>query len=194
MNYSQDQEEKYILEATRGAPNKRFCDIGAFHATDKSNTRALYEAGWSGVMIEPSPGPMLQLLDTYGNDEQIKLVLAAVGLEAGWADLHVTDDAVSTLKREEYERWKDHAKFRGVLLVPVLTLETISLRFGGFDFISLDTEGTSPDLFLHAMELEWKPQCWCVEHNERTTEILAAATAAGYRCTYGNGTNLVLSL
>jgi hypothetical protein len=37
-------------------------EIGAWHPTDKSNSRALIERGWSATLIEPSPGPMLNLM------------------------------------------------------------------------------------------------------------------------------------
>lgn len=61
--YSQFYEETFILKAVEKCEGSRFLDVGAFHPTDKSNTRALYEAGWSGVMIEPSPVPMRNLLE-----------------------------------------------------------------------------------------------------------------------------------
>ena len=60
--YSQRDEEKYILEAFDGKTDGRFLDIGAWHPTVFSNTRALIEMGWSGVMIEPSPGPFLNIV------------------------------------------------------------------------------------------------------------------------------------
>ena len=40
----------------------RFLDVGSWDPITFSNTRALFELGWSGVMIEPAPGPMLELL------------------------------------------------------------------------------------------------------------------------------------
>lgn len=196
--FSQYDEEKYILAAFALSPTlivQRFLDIGAFHAKDKSNTRALFEispARWEGVMIEPSPGPMRGLVEAYGKEDRITLVSAAVGLEAGLMELMVTDDAVSTSVESEQRRWKDAGGYFGKLTVPVLTLEDISLRFGGFDFVNLDAEGISADLFLKVMELGWEPGCICVEHDGRTTELLQSATQRGYHCTYMNGTNLVV--
>jgi hypothetical protein len=62
IDYSQTGEQEYIL--AHSGPPGHFLDIGAWTATTFSNTRALFEAGWSGVLIEPSPGPFLQLLRT----------------------------------------------------------------------------------------------------------------------------------
>jgi hypothetical protein len=59
--YSQYDEEAYIVAALTGEPS-RFLDVGAWHPTIFSNTRALVERGWGGVLIEPSPGPFINLL------------------------------------------------------------------------------------------------------------------------------------
>lgn len=61
--YSQFEEEKHILAAMidRSGPGK-FLDIGCWDPITFSNTRALVERGWSGVMIDPAPGPFLELL------------------------------------------------------------------------------------------------------------------------------------
>lgn len=61
MSYSQYEEEQHILKALGGRVGT-FMDIGAYHPMTFSNTRALFERGWSGVMVEPSPGPFMNLL------------------------------------------------------------------------------------------------------------------------------------
>ncbi|SRR6266567_8798456 len=62
-SYSQFEEQDHILRAfvRLDAPG-RFLDIGAWDPITFSNTRALVEMGWSGVMIEPSPGPFIEIL------------------------------------------------------------------------------------------------------------------------------------
>lgn len=196
MSYSQYDEEKYILEAFGDKIDGTFLDIGAWHPTKFSNTRALYElgwsfeCGWSGVMIEPSPGPMLSLLKEYSEESRIILVQAAVGIEPGLAELHVTDDAVSTLSCKEYQRWKETTEFHGSVMVPTITLEDIGNRFGGFDFVNIDAEGLSVDLFNRLLTLGWEPHCICVEHDSRLEELASVATRI-YQLVYANGTNAV---
>jgi FkbM family methyltransferase len=195
--YSQADEEAYILEATRNiipefSSGARFLDIGAFHPLDKSNTRALYERGWRGVLIEPSPEPFLSLLKEYGEVPDMQLICAAVTMEPGLVKLHATPDAVSTTSEAEYEKWKEAGGYYGSFLTWGLTLEEISNRFGGFSFINYDAEGSSAELFLHALELGWETTCVCVESDGRSEEIIARATPRGYHVVYGNGTNLVL--
>ena len=61
--YSQFEEQDHILRTFAGLDSPgRFLDIGSWDPITFSNTRALVEMGWSGVMIEPSPGPFLEIL------------------------------------------------------------------------------------------------------------------------------------
>ncbi len=192
--YSQGEEERYILQAfeNREGCQRRLLDIGAYHPTCFSNTRALYELGWSGVMIEPSPGPMLALLEAYGTDERITLIQAAMAKLPGLVSLHVSDDAVSTSSETEFDRWKDAAKFRGSIMVPAITWGDIANQWGGFDFANIDAEGSSAELFLEMLELKLYPTCVCMEFDGRLQEILSAATAREYRAVLVNGTNCVV--
>ncbi len=190
--FSQHKEEQHILAAFEGNTTGRFLDIGAFNPTLLSNTRALYLRGWSGVMVEMSPGPMHSLLAEYGNESRITLIQAAVALEHKLMEFQVTDDALSTSVAAEREKWAK-AEWFGKMLVPTITLEDIQYQFGGFDFINIDVEGGSVDLFLRAMKLKWVPRCICCEiDNNRTTEILASATACGYQAVWANQTNIIL--
>lgn len=190
--YSQYNEEQFIIGALEHIPNGRLLDIGAWHPTQFSNTRALFERGWSGVMIEPSPACMLNLLAEYGDSERITLIQAAVFTEAALLKLHVTDDAVSTLSDAEYDKWKEHAAFRGSMLVPTLTIADLINRYGGFQFVNIDAEGCSADLFLQMLGLGIFPDCVCVEHESRLEELASSATSNNYALVYANGTNCVL--
>jgi FkbM family methyltransferase len=194
--YSQGQEQHFILKSVAGGPTAklgRFLDIGAWNPTDKSNTRALWELGWSGVMIEPSPGPMRELIKAYGNDKGIRLVSAAVALES-WgpvASMHVTDDALSTTEEGEFKKWSGTAHFDGMLIVPVITAQQIGQLFGEFDFISIDTEGTSVDIFEDFLCLGHRPQCICVEYNDRKAEAIAYASKSRFSLIHENENNLI---
>lgn len=191
--YSQYDEETHILEAFKHhGLGGAFLDLGAYHPTEKSNTRALFELGWSGVMFEPSPGPMRALLAAYGNEPRITLIQAAVGIEAGLTSMWISEDAVSTSEDSQHEIWKDAGGYVGKMLVPVITPPQIANQFGGFDFVNLDVEGKSVDLFTYMLSLGWAPRCWSVEHDNRLAELLTAATAKGYVATMTNSCNVVL--
>lgn len=188
--YSQYDEEFHILQAFDHRDG-RFLDVGAYHPTEKSNTRALFELGWSGVMVEPSPGPMKALLKEYGNEPRITLIQACVAIEPGLVNLNVSDDAVSTSDAGVHETWKEAGGYFGTMLVPGITLESIANQFGGFDFINFDAEGCSVDLLQRMLALEWGPRCVCCETDGREAEIISTASSR-YNVVYGNGTNILL--
>lgn len=201
-DYSQYGEQAAILRALEGIDSSegRLLDIGAWHPETFSNSRALIEAGWSAVLIEPSPRPVLDLLGAYGGAfkigewprREIKVLSAAIGLESGYQTMKISDDGLSTADVQHYETWRDKTSWHGELLVPSVTLSDISTWFGHFHFWSIDAEGLSADLFLLALRLGYSPQCFCVEHDGRQGELIMRATESGYVVTLANHTNLVM--
>lgn len=192
--YSQYDEEKHILAACDATKQGRFLDVGAWNAKTFSNTRALFERGWSGVLIEPSPEPFLALLKEYGNEPRILLILAAVGFERNCVKLHASADAVSTTRDQVYRQWRDAATYQGDFWVPQITFGELFNQFGGpFNFVNLDTEGTSVDLLLSLDLSNLLPRAVCVEHDGRVAECIEHGQRHGYRAVYVNGTNLVLA-
>jgi len=203
--YSQHDEQQAILayfglpiEPHRGAKSiagdgRRFLDIGAWSPDVFSNTRPLFERGWSGVLIEPSPGPMIGLLKFYGNEPRVELVQAAVVPYADPAPLmmHITDDGLSTATPEVFELWKEKGGYYGQMTVLTLSWEQINLYFGGFQFANIDAEGISVDLFRAMLQAGAEPDCVCCEHDNRLVELCEMATARGYKLLYSNGTNAV---
>ncbi len=194
--YSQREEQPAILAACAKAKRPRVLDIGAWHATDKSNSRALIEAGWNAVLIEPSPGPLRGLVEAYGYNSpyhmQVEIVAAAASCENGLVELQITDDAVST--PSPTSTWVDKGGYFGTLFVPALTIDDILNRFGEFDCVSIDTEGTSVDLFHRLIARDMYPACIVVEHDGRYIEAVQAARARHYRPVYESQENLVFAL
>lgn len=198
--FSQYDEQQAILQHCRitGEP-QRFLDIGAWDPKCFSNTRALFERGWGGVMIEPSPGPMLNLLKEYGHEPRISLVQAAVGLEDSILPFQMTNDCVSSSDAEHNAKCSEagnpnQAEFLGRCFVRTITWDQICLWYGGFQFVNIDAEGLSVDLFHSMLRAGVKPRLVCVEHDGRLMELAAAATAVSYRLVYSNGTNGVFVL
>ncbi len=194
-SYSQYGEDSYFVPLLEKVPesHRRLLEIGAWHPTDKSNSRALFELGWRCILIEPSPGPMLNLLNEYANEPRVQLIQAAVGVESGLIDLMVTDDAVSTTDRAQYEEWKKITKFRGKLTVPCISMLELFTKLGGdFEFVSIDAEGMSVPLFHEMMQRGPRPRVVVVEHDARHVEVAQIAEAANYKQIHLNGTNVIL--
>lgn len=82
MNYSQNNEQQVIEEYFKGQQGA-FCDIGANDGMTLSNTRRLYELGWRGVCVEPSPSAFKKLKQNYSGTQGIYLYPFAIGTHNG---------------------------------------------------------------------------------------------------------------
>ena len=191
--YSQLDEETYITAATAHLPTGRFLDIGAYNSEIFSNTRALFERGWSGVMIDCAPRALVSLLSDYGAEERITIVAAAVALERGFLQVHVGDDAsITTADENLFQTWGKTSFFHPrPLIVPAITLWDIAQRFGAFDFWNIDVEGFSSEVFLQMLKLGYRPACVCVEHDDRQDVLKAAAEEHGYDLAGETAYNLI---
>lgn len=197
MSYTQRDEEQFIIKATANVPpeDQRLLDIGAWHPIEKSNSRALIEAGWRAVLVEPSPMAVRALVQEYGFQDGISVMSAAVTVEQGsWVRLCISDDAVSSTEPTNIEQWKGRANYLGYMTVPGVTIADILNRSGKFSFVSIDTEGTSIDLFKQLIATEMFPPCIVVEHDGREGEAIDAAQARGYKLLYRSAENLVFGL
>lgn len=185
------------LESPYGPNRKRFLDIGAWNPKAFSMTRALFELGWGSsefrsVMFEPSPGPLRDLVKEYGLSDRVTVVGSAVTVQPGLVELLITDDAVSCHPDSEGAKiWSKDGGFFGKMLAPGFTVQDIFNQFGAFDFVSIDTEGTSVNLFAEMLRVGFRPGGFCVEHNDRFVELASYAQDFGYAQVLLNGCNAV---
>ncbi len=195
MSYSQNSEELHIARIVGDQPG-RFLDIGAYNPKLFSNSRALYERGWSGVMVEASPGPFLDLFIEYGNDDRVELVCAAVGTNRKLARFHHSEAGVGTSSETHYQKWRDKAAFDGRFFAAMITLPDLFCQFGhDFDFVNIDVEGNSAELFASALQIRPKlrPKCFCVEHDGQHEELTKIALIGGYVREHLNGENVIFA-
>ena len=199
-HYSQNDEEKHILRIVGEdfghlpRPAGRFLDIGAYNPKAFSNTRALFDRGWSGVMVEAAPGPFLDLLIEYGGNNRIQLVCAAVAPMRGLIQFYHSEAGVGTSSEPHYQKWRDAAKFEGTFWTPTVPITDLLSQFGyQFDFVNIDVEGGSAALFIDAIQRRLRPKCWCVEHDGRQEEITKIAISRGYCREHLNGENVIFA-
>jgi len=82
MMYSQNKEEEVILKYFNGQTGS-FLDCGSNDGVTFSNTRALAERGWKGVLIEPSPKAYAKLKELYNGHKGFYLYPFAIGNKNG---------------------------------------------------------------------------------------------------------------
>ena len=150
----------------------RFLDIGAYDGYGGSSlTYLLYEAGWSGVLVEPNPRHFLAMADKLCDNLpnlRLELVHCAITVEGGLVRFFADDRGeVSTIDDEWRERF---AKGYGVPFkqyhVASITPRQLLWAFGGphnWRFVNIDAEGVSIRL---ALALPWErmdTEILCVE-------------------------------
>ncbi|MGD9827247.1 MAG: FkbM family methyltransferase [Hyphomicrobiaceae bacterium] len=167
--YSQNDEEKYILKYFAGATSGTFLDIGAFHPKTFSNTRALYEQGFKGVFIEPSPALLPAFEAEYGSDEAIQILPVCVGNKVGTVDFFDSGgDAISTTVQSETRRWEEqyNSQFKRITREMVTIEELLRRsRYKVFDFINVDTEGNVLEIVEQIDARALGVKLMCVEWN-----------------------------
>jgi len=189
MSFSQNSEEQIILEYFKDFKG-RFLDIGAADGKVMSNTHQLLLNGWSGVMVEPSAHLVPSLLkNTEGLNAEI--VVALVGTTQGWQTFYESNgDFLSTTNLEHKARWKD-VSFRPTQVFGVHFI-ALKEKYGDtFDFINIDTEGTSAELFFNMFNHFPNCKMWCIEHDGRREEILNLAK--DFKEILFNGENLIIT-
>lgn len=202
-SYSQFGEDKIVakLFADKNFGEGNMLEIGAWDPECFSNSRLLIEKGWNAVLVEPSPIPLSRLVQSYGAEEypspndarHVTVIQAAVTIE----DLPVhrfrlSDDSISSDRAENLHKWSGVAKYLGWCWCATITLQDIWNQFGGFDFVSIDTEGNSVDIAMKYLE-RTQPLVMMVEHDDRVVELQAFAQKWGYKTVHTNGTNVILS-
>ncbi len=197
-SYSQNGEDLIILnELSRrgiGTGSGKLLDIGAWDPVVLSNSRLLIELGWKAVLIEPSPGPLRNLIGKYKDLKDVTVIGAAVGIEPGLVRMQITDDAVSTSDAGVQQTWKDAGGYIGSAYIPVITIQQIFDQFGGpFDFVNIDTEGSSVALAIEYLKTEAYPRVMCVEHDGRVIELMEYAQTRHYAAIHTTRENVILA-
>ena len=197
--YSQKDEEAHILRLV-GNRVGRFLDIGAYDGYNYSNTMALVERGWEGIMVEPGLEAFQALLKRHGGNPKLTLVHAAIGphvLGQFWNNpTTFSTTEQSNTKKFGGERFEE-------FWVPNVPIEALLYRFPGpIDVLSIDTEGTSANLFTAFPFGYWHPQVVCVEHDAwwnsewdmgRFNILEDFAESKGYHREYSNEENVIFA-
>jgi FkbM family methyltransferase len=195
--YSQNNEEQFILEHFKNYPVGRLLDIGAYDGKTFSNSLALLEKGWTGVLVEPSPSVFLKLLE---NTKHVKvdLVNSAVSKDAEMLKFFDSNgDAISSFIPEHVEKWEKgyQCKFTPYYIKTIMLADIIH-QFGVvYDFINLDVEGLNDVLFKEIMSyvvLLQHTKMICVEHDGHHQMMENLAACYGFRKIAMNGENLIL--
>ncbi len=185
--YSQNDEEEVIL---KNIPDGgRFLDCGAFDGISLSNTYALVQRGWTGICVEPDPESFAKLQKTHETSNDVKLVHALAGFRWRLRDFYSNATAYATTEQTSYDKWKCEQTFQKIVVPEVPLKEIISGQ--KFDFISIDTEGTSFDLLQECDLDALGCSLVCVEYDDREIEVRSWFRSKCFKVIHKTGENLI---
>lgn len=198
MSYSQNEEERVILEYFKGHVGT-FCDIGSNDGITFSNVRALAERNWTGIMIEPDPEAFKRLEALYLEYRGLYTYNYAIGNYNGKkilqksSSLLKTGDTglVSTFHPSEMERFKSVVQYEPIE-VHIYTWRTALNRWAirKFDFISIDCEGSEMEILPDIDLIETK--MICIEWNGiQSLKTEYEKYLEGFKLIYTSAENLI---
>lgn len=189
--YSQNSEEQTILDHF-GDTKGTFLDIGAYDGINLSNTRALAEKGWKGVLIEPSPSTFPKLEENYKDMDGFQLFNFAIG-DGDSTVFYDNKEGLGTTKKSELDRWKGHGKEYTLSMVKTTPFKSFFAENpADYLMISLDAEGMDYEI-LTQMDLN-KLGCemLCVEWNTKDKDKYVNYVADyGFKLKAENAENLI---
>ena len=199
--FSQNFEQHYITQYF-GDRIGKFIDIGAFHVTDKSNTRQLFLNGWEGVLVEPAPSNYKAIADHYKDEPRITTLNVAIGLsnEDLYPFYDCGGDAVSTSDEAHKDKWEQGSNLKFTpITVPQVHMSDFMDKYGkDVNFISIDTEATNMALFKAMPDWVWEQiDCLCIEHEQEVNpqnifDIQIKLQDFGFKTLYINAENIIL--
>lgn len=142
ISYAQNCEDVVLMRTFSDLVSGFYVDIGAWHPTNDSVTKAFYDAGWRGVNVEPQPDQLALFLAERPRDTNVG---AAVSNTAGSATLSIPKySALATLNESLLD-----SSIRDYAGVTKLVVDTVTLPMlldahaerRDIHFLKIDVEG-----------------------------------------------------
>lgn len=158
---SQHEEDTIINKYFGNQDNGVYVDIGAGDPIKFSNTYALYQRGWRGLVIEPYH--IYHEAWKKERPEDVLLPIAVMHYE-GEAEMCITATVGSWVGNEYKEQNKGE-----LYKVPCDTMNNILEKHGitNLDFVSIDIESNEDNLISHWDLDKYKPKVICIERQIR---------------------------
>jgi hypothetical protein len=209
--HSQNLEEQYILDYF-GSFVGTFLDLGCNDCKTLSNTYALAERGWVGVLVDCSPGAIAKCKELYNQRRGLYIYENAVGApnpktKKPFNGKVVFNDSgpilngkdsglVGTFYAEEMERFKRITTYNPII-VQTYKWKTFHNRpvVKDYDMMSIDVEGSETNI-LPDMDLS-KTKLIVIEHNgsaEKKKAYLECTSKYGIdKIIYESGENVLIA-
>lgn len=158
--------------------NGYFLDVGSGHGTIGSNTKALEDAGWTGICVDPFP--------THMEGRTCRMVREVVTSVPGEVVRFHTHEGLGGIA-DSLGKWKDEASKSPVVELTTTTLGHVldDAHAPSFiQFLSVDIEGAELEALKGIPFDRYRFGAMAIEHNDeepKRSDILKFLDALGYR-------------
>ena len=177
-------------EFFRGTGRGFFVEVGACEPVEESQSYALEQRGWQGVLIEPQPGPAERL--RRQRRAAVYEVACSSRANAGRVmPLSVGGRMLASLQPDYYIAGFENRQL-AVVNVPVRTLDDILVEAGAptpIDFVSIDVEYHELEVLDGFDIARWCPRLILIEDIVADLRIHHYLCARGYRWIRRTGQN-----
>jgi FkbM family methyltransferase len=202
-DFSQYGEQKVILEFFKNQNEGMLLDIGANDGVTLSNSHALMLKGWIGVLVEPTQSAFKRLRENYAKNERAIPCNVAIGEKTGPKVFQVSGEhlgkgdvgLLSTGVKDDFEKWKPHARFE-TETVKMETWQDFKYSRHGyrFDFITIDAEGMDLAILQQIDLREYQTKLICLEWNANVNTLAKMelyCNKMGFTMHYKNNCNVI---
>jgi FkbM family methyltransferase len=172
LSYTPNLEDVLLRRCFRDIEAGFYVDIGAHHPTHASVTRSFYDAGWSGINVEPG-AEIAALRVERTRDVNIEAAVADFeGESVFW--VHDSCTATSSLTEAVVPRVAEVAGDVIPKTVKVTTLNSIIERHAAgrnIHFLKIDAEGAEDAIVRAADWKRHRPEVIVIESTEPFTTI-----------------------
>jgi FkbM family methyltransferase len=197
LSYAQNGEDVVLARAFDDGHQGFYVDIGAADPVSDSVTKLFYDAGWSGIDVEPASWTAQQLRDARPRDLTLEV---AVGDRSGERTFYevLGEHMGNSSLVEGYAA--DHGSAEGMAAraVQVVTLAQLWDEHVGertVDFLKIDVEGSEAEVLAGADLKRHRPRVLVVEATRPGTSVASheewepGVLDAGYALTLFDGLN-----
>ena len=149
--------------------NRYFVEVGAYDGEFVSNTSCLSDNGWNGIYIEPIYEFYLKCKNRHSNNEKVKVINCAVGMEEG-EKIIFCGETLTTMDHNHVDvygkiEWSKNIKFEEKKCKQ-MRLDNLLLSNNfptNFDLLVVDVEGKEREVFESFDLNYWKPKMMIIE-------------------------------
>lgn len=185
-SYAQLQQDLWVASETNDKEDGFFVEVGACDGVGLSNTYLLEQMGWSGILAEPNP----DMAEPVRSRRRAPLCTLPVGKTTGEeVTMLFIPGAPELSTMQQFEHVDRHAPARADHIK--VSQKTISLNDllahyqapRTIDFISIDTEGSEPDILAGFDFDRHDVRLFAIEHNFTSAQqqIDKLMTMRGYQ-------------